>query len=72
MKPRLDHLIQRPFAYRTSKETSEPGYLQERFRAIRAQQKRAAEQEAQRAVERAAKVRALVQAPVRTAKKGAA
>jgi hypothetical protein len=61
MKPRFDHRIKRPQTYSPADETVQPGYLQGKFRAMRAAGTRQAREEAERAVKAAATV-----APIKT------
>ena len=43
MKPRFDHRIKRPLSYTTADETQQPGYLERRFRTLRAAARKAQE-----------------------------
>ncbi len=61
-RPPMDHRIKRKAAYRTAAETEVGGYLRARFRAIRAEQKRATREQADSAIEAAQKVRPIERA----------
>ena len=43
MKPRFDHRIKRPRTYVRADETQQPGYLDRKFRALRAAARKAQE-----------------------------